>query len=73
MNERIDSPQFQLPRSVVPRHYDILMRPDLGSFRFSGRVAVDVEVREPVDRITMHSLGLKINRASRCRQPGEPP
>ena len=71
MNERIDSPQFQLPRSVVPRHYDILMVPDFGSFRFSGRVVADVEVREPVDRITVHSLGLKISRASVVDSRGE--
>ena len=63
MNERNDLSQYQLPKSVVPRHYDVLVRPDFGSFRFSGRVVVDVEVRQPVDRITLHSLGLKITRA----------
>ena len=63
MNERNDASRYQLPKSVVPRHYDLLVRPDFGSFRFSGRVVVDVEVREPVDRITVHSLGLKITRA----------
>ena len=63
MNERNDASQYQLPRSVVPRHYEVLMTPDFTSFRFSGRVVVDVEVREPVDRITVHSLGLKITSA----------
>jgi aminopeptidase N len=63
MNERSDPSQYQLPKSVVPRHYDIMVRPDFSSFRFGGRVVVDVEVREPVDRITVHSLGLKITRA----------
>ena len=63
MNKGNDVSSYQLPRSVVPRHYDIQVRPDFGSFRFSGRVAADVEVREPVDRITVHSLGLKITRA----------
>ena len=63
MNQRNDASAYQLPRSVVPRHYDIMVRPDLTSFRFSGRVAVEVEVREPVDRITLHALGLKITGA----------
>ncbi len=63
MNERSDTSQYQLPGSVVPRHYDILMRPDFGSFRFSGRVAVDVEVRQPVSMITVNSFGLKITAA----------
>ncbi len=60
MNERGDVSPYQLPRSVVPRHYDLLVKPDFGSFRFSGRVVVDVEVLEPVDRFTVHALGLKI-------------
>ncbi len=70
MNERNGVSQYQLPKSLVPRHYDVLMRPDFGSFRFSGRVAVDVEVREPVDRITVHSLGLKITRAQMVDSQG---
>ncbi|MGA2479725.1 MAG: M1 family metallopeptidase, partial [Spirochaetia bacterium] len=63
MKDHLDSSRFQLPKSVVPRHYDIVIRPDFNTFRFSGRVDVDIEMREPVDRITVHSLGLKITRA----------
>ncbi len=58
-----DASKYQLPKSVVPRHYDIQVRPDFGSFRFSGRVAVDVDVGEPVSRIIVNSLGLKITEA----------
>jgi puromycin-sensitive aminopeptidase len=60
---RIDTSYYQLPKSVVPRHYDIQLRPDFALFRFSGHVAVDMEVREPVSRIMLHSLGLKITEA----------
>jgi puromycin-sensitive aminopeptidase len=63
MSQRNDASRYQLPASVVPRHYEIQVKPDFGSFRFSGVVTVDVEVREPVDRVVMHSLGLKITRA----------
>lgn len=30
-----------LPDSVVPRHYDVNITPDLVSFKFSGRVSVE--------------------------------
>jgi puromycin-sensitive aminopeptidase len=63
MNERGEVSPYQLPRSVVPHHYAVHVRPDFGTFRFSGRVVIDVEVLEPVDRITVHALGLKITTA----------
>jgi puromycin-sensitive aminopeptidase len=55
--------EWQLPRSVTPLHYDLRVRPDFNTFRFTGRVIVDVEVREPVDSITLHAVGLKITDA----------
>jgi puromycin-sensitive aminopeptidase len=63
MNEHNNTSQYQLPKNVVPRHYDILVRPDFDSFRFSGRLAVAVEVCEPVSRIVVNSFGLKITEA----------
>lgn len=71
MNESNDHSHYQLPRSVVPRHYDLLVKPDFASFRFTGRVAIDVDVREPVSRITTHSLGLKISRAHIVNDQGK--
>jgi puromycin-sensitive aminopeptidase len=62
-NERTDASPYQLPRTVVPRHYDILVKPDFGTFRFTGRVTVHLEVLQPADRVIMHSLGLKITAA----------
>ena len=58
-----DAPPYKLPKNVMPRHYDVFVKPDFGSFRFTGRVVIDVEVLEAVERITVHSLGLKITRA----------
>ncbi len=63
MKERSNPSHYQLPRTVVPRHYDIVITPDFDSFRFGGRVAVEIEVREPVSRIAVNSLGLKIREA----------
>jgi len=58
-----DPSAYQLPRDVVPRHYEVTVRPDLGTFRFSGSVAVEIDVLAPVSRITLHSLGLKLLKA----------
>jgi puromycin-sensitive aminopeptidase len=55
--------EWQLPRGVRPLHYDLRVRPDFNSFRFDGRVVIDVEVREPVESITVHAVGLKITAA----------
>jgi len=62
-SKRIDASQHQLPRTIVPRHYDILVKPDFETFRFSGRVTAHLQVLQPVDRAVMHSLGLKITAA----------
>jgi puromycin-sensitive aminopeptidase len=70
MNKQNDASLYQLPTTVVPRHYDIRIRPDFGSFRFQGHVVVDIDVREPVDRITVHSLGLKITGAQAISKGG---
>ena len=71
MNERTNASSYQLPKSVVPGHYDILVKPDFGSFRFNGRVVVDVEVREPVKQIVLNSLGLKITAAHALDRAGK--
>jgi puromycin-sensitive aminopeptidase len=71
MNRQNDASRYQLPKTVVPRHYDLRVQPDFGSFRFRGRVVVDVEVREAVDRITLHSLGLKITGAQVVSSRGQ--
>ncbi|HTP58307.1 MAG TPA: hypothetical protein VMM82_05275, partial [Spirochaetia bacterium] len=62
-SQRIDASPYQLPKTVVPRHYDIQVTPDFGTFRFSGRVTVHLDVLQPADRVVMHSLGLKITAA----------
>ena len=54
---------YQLPKTVAPRHYDILVEPDFHTFRFRSRAAIDIEVFEPVDHVMVHALGLKITRA----------
>ena len=50
----------RLPQNVIPDHYTIAIAPDLASETFSGEETIDVEVKEPVDTITLHSIDLNL-------------
>ncbi len=54
----------RLPRSVVPRRYELVLAPDLELASFSGSERVEIEVVEPVERIVMHAADLEIVGAS---------
>jgi aminopeptidase N len=49
----------QLPSSVRPLHYAIAVTPDAANLRFSGTVAIDIEVLEPTDSITLNAADLE--------------
>lgn len=51
---------FRLPRHVKPRHYDLLLHPDLEQQTFAGRVGINITVSEPTDFIVLHSNRLLI-------------
>ena len=36
----------RLSKNVVPTHYEILIAPDLESFKFSGKVAINLKVKK---------------------------
>ena len=48
----------RLPTTVIPDRYQIRIAPDLAAETFSGVETIDVDVKEPVDSITMHSVDL---------------
>jgi puromycin-sensitive aminopeptidase len=52
--------RYRLPRTVVPRRYDLLLDPDLDAQTFSGSEAVQVEIREKVDEIVLNAVELEI-------------
>src|SRR5207245_5676733 len=54
----------RLPMAVVPQRYELLLtvEPDRGEF--SGSVAIQVQVREPVRAVTFHALELAVPRAA---------
>jgi len=48
----------QLPRTVVPSHYDIAIQPDAANLRFAGKVAITVDVLVPTTTITLNAANL---------------
>ena len=54
---RVDVPT-QLPRGIVPTHYEVSVTPDAGALAFSGRAAISSEVLEPTARITLNAIDL---------------
>ena len=64
----------RLPRTVLPRHYDIRLLPILekGNFSILGHVSIDIECQQDTDRIVMHSFDIAVDPKSvRLVQQGE--
>jgi len=53
----------RLPRSVLPRRYDLTVAPDLDDSTFSGAVDIDVDVVDPTDSVVLNALDLEIDEA----------
>src|SRR5262245_8059569 len=64
-----DEARYRLPRTVVPRRYDLVLEPDLDAATFTGSEAVTVEVQERVDEIVLNALGLEAG-PGRLEVPG---
>ena len=56
----MNSPDPRLPRHVVPRHYELLLEPDLSSASFAGEVAISVDVEVPTSSIVCNAAELDI-------------
>jgi puromycin-sensitive aminopeptidase len=52
---------FRLPRTVEPVTYRLEVGPDLSSATFSGTVAIDVLVHEPVSEMVLNAADLAIS------------
>ena len=62
---------YRLPRSVVPRRYDLVIEPDLGASTFVGSEAVAVEVVEPVGEVVLNAVDLTVDEAWLVGTDGE--
>ncbi|ALL11882.1 M1 family metallopeptidase [Caulobacter henricii] len=53
----------QLPRNVVPSHYDLAFTPDVEGMTFKARVRIAITVVEPTRTITLQAADLTFTRA----------
>ncbi len=51
---------YRLPRTVVPRRYDLRLDPDLTTLTFTGAATIAVSVAEPVREIVLNAVDLTI-------------
>ncbi len=56
--------RYRLPRTVVPRRYDLTLEPDLDAGTFDGTVEVALEVHEPVTEIVLNANELRLDEAT---------
>ena len=68
-NEKVDTglktsnnADYLLPKTFIPKNYDISFKVDLDEFKFYGTVNIDIEALEETDKITLHSKNLRIKR-----------
>src|SRR5215470_11208291 len=54
----------RLPKTVLPLHYAIDLKPDLNALSISGSEDVDIEVRTTTDRLVLNALNIAIASVS---------
>jgi puromycin-sensitive aminopeptidase len=59
----VDPNPHRLPRSILPRRYDLTLTPDLDGATFGGSVDIDVEVMEPAADVVLNAIELEIDEA----------
>jgi puromycin-sensitive aminopeptidase len=53
----------RLPRTVIPRRYELTLAPDLAAATFTGEAAIAVDVLEPVSQVLVNAVDLEIEEA----------
>ncbi len=53
----------RLADTVRPSHYKIEVTPDIQNARFSGKEIIDIDIAEPISKITLHAAEIAIHRA----------
>ncbi|MGH9111549.1 MAG: M1 family metallopeptidase [Acidimicrobiales bacterium] len=59
-----DTNPHRLPRTVVPRRYDLTLEPDLGAATFSGHESIAVEVVTETADVVLNSVEIAIDEAT---------
>ncbi len=55
---------YRLSREALPRHYRLVLEPDIANATFRGTVAIEIDIAEPTDRLVLNALDLEIQTAS---------
>jgi puromycin-sensitive aminopeptidase len=59
----VSDPSYRLPRTVVPRRYEITLEPNLDGTVFQGTEIITVEIVESVSEILLNAHQLQITKA----------
>jgi aminopeptidase N len=60
----------QLPRTAVPRHYDVTIAPDAAAGTFAGKVVITLDVVKATGTITLNAADLAFTQATIARAGG---
>ncbi len=66
---RTDS--FRLPLDVLPRHYQLELRPNVSEARFDGTATIVIDVLDATDELVLNAAELTISRAHVETQQGD--
>ena len=62
----------QLPRTARPSHYAIEVTPHADKLAFDGKIAIDIEVLEPTDRIVLQAVDMSFANSTLAKAGGKP-
>jgi aminopeptidase N len=54
----------RLPKTVVPIHYALELKPDLEKLTFAGTEVVEIEVLQPTERVVLNAVNISIGEAA---------
>ncbi len=62
---------IRLPIHVKPERYEIMLKPDLNEFTFTGQELISLILEKPTKEITLHAVELEIESAEFIHQTKE--
>ncbi len=62
----------QLPKTAVPRHYELRIQPDLVARTTTGTARIELDVLQPVRELVLNALELEIESAALADNPARP-
>ncbi|MDR0184680.1 M1 family metallopeptidase [Lysobacter arvi] len=61
---RMSQTTTQLPRNVVPTHYDVAITPDIAKLTLAGKAVISLEVLEATPTITLNALDMAFSNVA---------